>query len=140
MKRTFILPTDEERKKQCREKYKIDTCIANKKLIIVDDSIVRGNTMKILIDVLFEMGCKEIHIRITAPPVRHPCYYGIDIPTRTELIANEKSVEEVQQFIGANSLCYLPIEDIVEMFKDEETNKNMLCTACFTGDYNNDLF
>lgn len=140
MKRTFILPTDKERKKQCREKYEIDPCIANKKLIIVDDSIVRGNTMKILIDVLFEMGCKEIHIRITAPPVRHPCYYGIDIPTRTELIANEKTVEEVKEFIGANSLSYLPIEDIVEMFKDEETSKNTLCTACFTGDYNNDLF
>ena len=96
--------------------------------------------MRILVAVLFEMGCSEIHIRITAPPVKNPCYYGIDIPTSEELVANNKSISDINSYIGSTSLAYLPIEKMIELFKDTETKENTLCTACFTGDYNEDLF
>ncbi len=136
MLRTFILPSDEERKKRCKEKYEIDERIKDKIVILVDDSIVRGNTMKTLISVLFDYKCKEIHIRITAPPIRSPCYYGIDIPTHRELIANQKSIDEINEYVGATSLLYL---DVNEMKKAVGEDKKV-CTACFTGDYNEDLF
>ena len=136
MLRTFILPTDEERKRRCKEKYEIDERIKDKIVILVDDSIVRGNTMKTLISVLFDYKCKEIHIRITAPPIRSPCYYGIDIPTHRELIANQKTIDEINEYVGATSLLYL---DVNEMKKAVGEDKKV-CTACFTGDYNEDLF
>ena len=135
MNRTFILPTDEERKQKCREKYEIKESIKDKIVILVDDSIVRGNTMRILIAVLFEYGCREIHVRITSPPIKYPCYYGIDIPTSMELVAFGKTIIETRDFIGATSLMYIPIEHMKEMLSP--TN---VCSACFTGDFNEELF
>ena len=135
MNRTFILPTDEERKQKCREKYEIKEDIKDKIVILVDDSIVRGNTMRILLAVLFEYGCREIHVRITSPPIKYPCYYGIDIPTSQELVAFGKTILETRDFIGATTLMYLPIEHIREMLP-----KTNVCSACFTGDFNEELF
>lgn len=135
MNRTFILPTDEERKKKCREKYEIKESIKDKIVILVDDSIVRGNTMRILLSVLYEYGCREIHVRITSPPIKYPCYYGIDIPTSHELVAFGKTIFETRDFIGATSLMYIPIEHMRTML--EPTN---VCTACFTGEFNDELF
>ena len=135
MNRTFILPTDEERKQKCREKYEIKAEIKDKIVVLIDDSIVRGNTMRILLAVLFEHGCREIHVRITSPPIKYPCYYGIDIPTSQELVAFGKTIFETRDFIGATSLMYLPIEHMRKMMAP--TN---VCSACFTGDFNEELF
>lgn len=135
MNRTFILPTDEERKQKCREKYEIKSDIKDKIVVLVDDSIVRGNTMRILLAVLFEHGCREIHVRITSPPIKYPCYYGIDIPTSLELVAFGKTVLETRDYIGATSLMYLSIDNMREMLP-----KTNVCSACFTGDFNEELF
>ena len=91
--------------------------------------------MRILLAVLFEHGCREIHVRITSPPIKYPCYYGIDIPTSQELVAFGKTIFETRDFIGATSLMYLPIEHMRKMMAP--TN---VCSACFTGDFNEELF
>jgi len=102
----------------------------------VDDSIVRGNTQRALVRMLREAGAVEVHVRIAAPPVRWPCFYGIDFASRTELIANgsaaDSLVESVRSFIGADTLGYVSLESLVAA---SEQPRNRLCTACFTGDY-----
>ena len=102
----------------------------NKVITIIDDSIVRGTTAKKIINLIRNAGAKEIHMRISSPSITHPCWYGIDTPNRKELIAGASSVEEIKEFIGADSLKYLSVDGLHKAVKG-----NGFCNACFTGDY-----
>lgn len=131
--RTFIQPSDTLRQLGIRLKLNpLRDVIRGKRLVVVDDSIVRGNTQRALIRMLREAGAAEIHVRISAPPVKWPCFYGIDFASRSELIANGLSPEEVGQSLGADSLGYISEEGMIAA---TEQNKSQLCTACFDGSY-----
>ncbi len=135
--RTFIQPSQTIRQLGIRLKLNpLRDVIRGKRLIVVDDSIVRGNTQRALVRMLRESGAVEVHVRIAAPPVRWPCFYGIDFASRAELIANasadDSAVESVRQFIGADTLGYVSLESLIGA---SEQPKNRLCAACFTGDY-----
>lgn len=136
VKRSFILPSNEQRIDLCKRKFNIDKSIQNKNIILIDDSIVRGNTLKILIELLRNMKCKEVHIRISSPPIISPCYFGIDIPTYSELITHNKSIEDIRIHINANTLIYLTTEDL----EISLGNTNQYCMSCFTNKYNKDIF
>jgi amidophosphoribosyltransferase len=99
---------------------------------VVDDSIVRGTTTPSVVKMLKKAGAKEVHMRICAPPIRYPCFFGVDMATRRELIAAQKSIPEICDFIGADSLGYLSIEGLI---KAVDLPRNNFCLACFTGDY-----
>src|SRR5262245_25468382 len=99
---------------------------------MVDDTIVRGNTQRAQVRLLREAGAIEVHVRIAAPPVKWPCFYGIDFATRAELIANGLAVDEIRQSIGADSLDYIQLSELVEATTVDESR---LCTACFSGKY-----
>ena len=103
-----------------------------KRLVVVDDSIVRGNTMRQIVQMLREAGAKEVHLRMSSPPIRHPCHYGIDMPTREEMIAHGRSIKEVAEVVGADSLAYLSLDGVYEAIGSDRTTH---CDACFTGDY-----
>lgn len=131
--RTFIQPSQTIRQLGIRLKLNpLRDVIRGKRLIVVDDSIVRGNTQRALVRMLREAGAVEVHVRIASPPVRWPCFYGIDFASRAELIANAGDVEAVRRSIGADSLSYVSLEGLIAA---TEQPKNRLCTACFTGDY-----
>jgi len=97
----------------------------------VDDSIVRGTTMRQIVKLLRDKGAREVHVRISSPPIMHPCYYGIDISRHSELIASEKTVSEIREYLGADSLGYLTIEGLLSCVDNPED----YCTACFSGKY-----
>jgi amidophosphoribosyltransferase len=105
------------------------------RLVVVDDSIVRGNTTKAIVAMLREAGAREVHVRITSPPVRWPCFYGIDMPTRAELVASDLLTGEVASYVGADSLGYLSLKALTETAADPAEGPGGLCTACFTGRY-----
>jgi amidophosphoribosyltransferase len=131
--RTFIQPSQTIRQRGIRLKLNpLKEQIKGKRIIVVDDSIVRGNTQRALVAMLREAGAKEIHVRISSPPITWPCFYGIDFATRAELIANGLGIEDVRQSIGADSLGYLSKDGMVAATNQEE---KQLCTACFTGKY-----
>ena len=131
--RTFIQPTQTLRQLGIRLKLNpVREVIEGKRLVVVDDSIVRGNTQRALVRMLREAGAAEVHVRISSPPVLWPCYYGIDFATRAELIAAGMSVEEIRESVGADTLGYLSVESMVEASGQPRAE---LCTACFTGDY-----
>lgn len=113
--------------------------VAGKRLVLIDDSIVRGNTIGPIIKLLRDAGAAEVHIRIASPPLQYPCYMGINIPTREELIANKLNAEQLARHVGADSLEYLSVEGLVkavEMNKQVSSpNKSGHCTACLTGEY-----
>ncbi|MBU5307867.1 amidophosphoribosyltransferase [Clostridioides mangenotii] len=130
--RTFIKPTQEEREIAVKIKLNpLKSMIKNKSIVLVDDSIVRGTTSKRLVKSLREAGAKEIHLRVTSPPVEYSCFYGIDTPNRSNLIASNHSVEEMRKHIGCDSLKFLDIEGMIEATESETT----FCKACFDGDY-----
>jgi amidophosphoribosyltransferase len=131
--RTFIQPGQELRRHGLRLKFNpIPEVVAGKRLVVVDDSIVRGNTTRQIVQMLREAGAAEIHLRISAPPIKHPCHYGIDMSTREEMIAHGRTVEEIAAELGADSLHYLSMEGVYEAVgQSRETH----CDACFTGDY-----
>jgi amidophosphoribosyltransferase len=106
--------------------------VSGKRVVVVDDSIVRGNTTKQIIGMLRDAGAKEVHLRISAPPIRHPCHYGVDMSTSEEMIAHNRTVDEVAREIGADSLAYLSLEGVYEAVG---TPRNVHCDACFTGEY-----
>uniref|UniRef100_A0A6C0CKL8 amidophosphoribosyltransferase n=1 Tax=viral metagenome TaxID=1070528 RepID=A0A6C0CKL8_9ZZZZ len=147
--RTFIMPSNEERIDMCKLKYGFDDSIKNRKVILVDDSIVRGNTLKTLIHNLREFGCAEIHIRIASPMITHPCFYGVDMPTVEELIASEKNanrqIEYIREYINADSLVYLDVDECVDPVTFRTSNGSpsgtpkRVCDTCFTGKYNSEL-
>ena len=130
--RTFIEPTDFLRKQGVALKYNVVfETVRDQRVVMVDDSIVRGNTTGPLIQLLRNAGAKEVHVRISSPPIRHPCFLGVDMGTYEELIASQKSVEEIRQYVGADSLVYLTLERMMKAIGSE----NGYCNACFTGNY-----
>jgi amidophosphoribosyltransferase len=131
--RTFIQPSQSIRQLGIRLKLNpLRGVIEGKRLVVVDDSIVRGNTQRALVQMLREAGAAEIHVRIASPPVKWPCFYGIDFATRDELIANVGSIEEIRASIGADSLNYVSLEHLTEA---TELPADQLCRACFDGVY-----
>ncbi len=131
--RTFISPNQEERELMVRLKLSpIPEVFHGKRVVLVDDSIVRGTTIKSLIRIIKAAGAKEVHVRISSPPYISPCFYGIDTPTTYNLIAANNSVEEIREFIGADSLTYLSIEGLHEALSGKQGE---FCTACFTKNY-----
>ena len=131
--RTFIQPSQTIRQLGIRLKLNpLKSVVAGKRLIVIDDSIVRGNTQRALVRMLREAGAKEVHVRISSPPVKWPCFYGIDFASRAELIANGLSVNEIAASLGADSLGFISQDGM--MAATEQPTRNM-CTACFTGNY-----
>ena len=131
--RTFILPDQRLRDLGVRRKLNpLPRLIKGKRLVVVDDSIVRGTTTPHVVGLLRRGGAKEIHLRVCAPPIVSPCHFGIDMATRKELLAANKTVEEIQRFVGADSLGYLSHEGLL---KAVGMSKDNLCMGCFTGDY-----
>ncbi|MDI2130772.1 amidophosphoribosyltransferase [Yinghuangia seranimata] len=131
--RTFIQPSQTIRQLGIRLKLNpLREVIAGKRLVVVDDSIVRGNTQRALVRMLREAGAAEVHVRISSPPVKWPCFFGIDFATRAELIANGLSVDEIAKSLGADSLAYISIDAMVEATTIPKDN---LCRACFDGVY-----
>lgn len=127
--RTFILPNQTERERElCAKLNPIKTEIEGKRIILVDDSIVRGTTMKRIVKMLKDKGAKEVHIRVSCPPIKFPCKFGIDMQTAKEFIARDKDVDEIAALIGADSLQYLSMDGLIKAIG----TKN-LCTACLTG-------
>ncbi len=131
--RTFIQPSQTLRQLGIRLKLNaLEHMIRGKRIVVVDDSIVRGNTQRAQVRMLREAGALEVHVRISSPPVKWPCFYGIDFATRAELIANGLEVEQIRSSIGADSLGYISLEGMVQA-TGQDTDR--LCMACFTGDY-----
>jgi amidophosphoribosyltransferase len=131
--RTFIQPGQELRSQGVRMKFNlIPEVVAGKRLIVVDDSIVRGNTQRQIVAMLREAGAAEVHLRISAPPIKHPCHYGIDMSTREEMIAHGRSVEQVASELGVDSLHYLSLAGIYEAVGAARADH---CDACFSGEY-----
>jgi len=131
--RTFIQPGQELRKHGLRMKFNpLPEVIAGKRLVVVDDSIVRGNTTRQIVQMLKDAGAAEVHMRISAPPIKHPCHYGIDMSTREEMIAHGRTTEEVAAELGCDSLHYLSLEGVYEAVRGERATH---CDACFSGEY-----
>jgi len=131
--RTFIQPGQELRKHGLRLKFNpIPEVVAGKRLLVVDDSIVRGNTTRQIVQMLRDAGASEVHMRISAPPIKHPCHYGIDMSTREEMIAHGRTVEEVAAELGCDSLAYLSLAGVYEAISGSRATH---CDACFTGEY-----
>ena len=129
--RTFISPGQNERMDQVRIKLSpVKNVIEGKRVVLIDDSIVRGTTSKRIVKLLRDAGAKEIHMRISAPPFLHPCYYGTDIDSEENLIACYHSMEEIAEIIGVDSLGYLPLEKLNQMVDSKD-----YCAACFNGEY-----
>ncbi|NOZ62265.1 MAG: amidophosphoribosyltransferase [Calditrichaeota bacterium] len=131
--RTFIHPVQSMRDFNVRIKFNpVKGVLKNKRIVIVEDSIVRGTTLRHLVRMVRNAGAKEIHIRVSSPPILYPCYYGMDFPTKEELIASTKSIEEIREYLEADSLHYLSIEGLLEAVPCQNCG---YCTACFTGAY-----
>lgn len=131
--RTFIQPTQTMREAGIRMKLNtLKDALQGKRIIIVDDSIVRGTTSQKIVKTLRDAGATEVHMRISSPPVTHPCFYGIDTDSQNQLIAATKSVKEIEQSIGVDTLAYLTWEGMLEATQE---NTNHFCSACFTGNY-----
>jgi amidophosphoribosyltransferase len=131
--RTFIEPDQRIRDLGVKLKFNpLPHILEGKKLVVVDDSIVRGTTTPSVVRLLRKAGTEEVHMRICAPPIRYPCFFGVDMATRQELIAAQKSIPEIRDFIGADSLGYMSVEGLIESVALPRDN---FCLACFTGDY-----
>lgn len=132
--RTFIKPSQQDRSTGVRLKFNtVGGVIKDRKVVIVDDSIVRGTTIRQLVKAVRDAGATEVHVRISSPPIKNPCFYGMNFPTKEELIAHERSVDEICQFLGADSLKYLSLEGMIAAMPQEQGQK--YCTACFSGKY-----
>jgi len=129
--RTFIQPDQRQRQLGVAIKFNPLPDLKGKRIVIVDDSIVRGTTSGPIVSLLRQAGATEVHMRIASPPIRHPCFMGVDMATRQELIAAHKTVDEIAQHIGVDSLGYLSPEGLFSVAGDRQAH----CSACFTGDY-----
>ena len=133
--RTFIEPDQKIRDFGAKIKYNVvRDVVRDKRVIIVDDSIMRGTTSRKIIKMIRNAGAKEVHLRISAPPTISPCYYGIDIPTHKELIAATHSLEEIKKYLRVDSLAYLDL-NTMHQAAGQEYPKSRYCDACFTGKY-----
>ena len=130
--RTFIQPHQAGRDSSVRVKFNpVREILDGQRVVVVDDSIVRGTTSRKLVRLLRRAGAREVHMRVGSPPVTHPCFYGIDTPSRRELIGALKSVEEIRDYLGVDSLGYLSLEGLLAC----EREPDHFCRACFTGNY-----
>ena len=135
--RTFIQPTQAQRNRAVQLKLNVvEEVVRGKRVVVVDDSIVRGTTTRGKMAQLRNAGAEEIHFRISCPPIRHPCYFGIDFPDPSQLIANNRSVDEIAEFLGVDSLHFLTLEGMLACVSKPDDN---YCTACFSGDYRLDV-
>jgi amidophosphoribosyltransferase len=133
VQRTFIQPGQDLRKHGLRMKFNpLREVVAGKRLVVVDDSIVRGNTTRQIVQMLRDAGAAEIHMRISAPPIRHPCHYGVDMSTTQEMVAHGRTEEEIAAELGCDSLRYLSLEGVYEAIR---STRETHCDACFSGDY-----
>jgi amidophosphoribosyltransferase len=131
--RTFIQPHQAIRNFEVKVKFNpVGGVLSGRRVVVVEDSIVRGTTLKLLTQIIRKAGAREVHVRVSSPPVRHPCFYGMDFPTKEELIANTHTLEEIRRFLGVDSLGYLSLEGLVGAFPGNEC---AFCTACFSGEY-----
>ena len=131
--RTFILPTQAQRENAVRIKLNVVAeTVRDKRVILVDDSIVRGTTSANIVNLLRKAGAKEVHMRISSPPFMYPCYYGTDIDSRDKLIACRMSLEEIRQTIGVDTLGYLSVDSLSKL---ADNGKCEFCDGCFTGKY-----
>lgn len=128
--RTFIAPTQEARELKVKMKLSPTSAIRGRRVVLIDDSIVRGTTSRQIVNLLREAGATEVHFRVSSPPITHPCFYGIDTAARKELVASTRSIEEIRQMIGADSLAFISEEGLRRAI-----GGTGLCSACFTGDY-----
>lgn len=127
--RTFIKPKQSQRESSVRVKLNVlKDAVEGKRVIMIDDSIVRGTTSDRIVSMLKEAGAKEVHVRISSPPFLYPCYFGTDVPDSDQLIAYNRTIEEIRQIIGADSLGYLKLERLLEL-----TGGRQFCQGCFTG-------
>ncbi|MBK7106673.1 MAG: amidophosphoribosyltransferase [Ignavibacteriae bacterium] len=134
--RTFILPGQGKREVGVRIKFNtVKGVLEDKKVVLIDDSIVRGTTSKQLIKLIREAGARSIHVRISSPPILHPCYYGMDFPSAEELIANKFNgdIKEIENYLGVDSLSYMTLDQMLEAMVDHTPDN--FCTACFSGNY-----
>ncbi len=135
--RTFIKPTQHEREAAVRLKLNVvREMVDGKRLVVVDDSIVRGTTTRLKMMAIREAGAKEIHLRISSPPIRHPCYFGVDFASKDQLIANNRTVDEIREFLGVDSLHFLSLEGLLSVARHSPED---YCTGCFSGDYRVDI-
>ena len=131
--RTFIEPEQRRRDRGVRQKFNpMPAVLRGKRLVVVDDSIVRGTTTPHVVELLRRAGAAEIHLRVCAPPIKHPCYLGVDMATRGELIAANKSLSEIREITGADTLGYLSVRGLMDLVRGEQGG---FCDACFTGNY-----
>jgi len=131
--RTFIQPGQELRKHGLKMKFNpLREVVEGKRLVVVDDSIVRGNTTRQIVKMLRDAGALEVHMRISAPPIRHPCHYGVDMSTRQEMVAHDRTVDEIAAELDCDSIAYLSLEGVYEAIRGE---RGTHCDACFSGDY-----
>lgn len=140
--RTFIQPTQEMREQGVRMKLSaVSSIVKNKRVVMIDDSIVRGTTSKRIVHLLKEAGAKEVHVRIASPAIKWPCFYGVDMSTMDELISNKLSVEELREYIEADSLAFISEEGIDKSIHyNKQEHKCGLCLACFNGEYVTKLY
>ena len=135
--RTFIQPSQTLRQLGIRLKLNVlEHVVRDRRVVVVDDSIVRGNTQRAVVRMLKEAGAAEVHVKISAPPIKWPCFYGIDFANRAQLIANGATIDEITQAVGADSLAYISHEGMVAATGQP---RSTLCTACFTGEYPTEL-
>ncbi len=131
--RTFIKPTPEARRAAVRLKLNVvEEIVRGQRVIVVDDSVVRGTTTQVKMAQIRDAGAKEIHLRISCPPIRHPCYFGVDFASRDQLIAANRTVEDIRDFLGVDSLHFLSLDGLLACMKHEPGN---YCSACWTGEY-----
>ena len=131
--RTFIQPGQELRKHGLRMKFNpLPEIVEGQRLVVVDDSIVRGNTTRQIVGMLRDAGAAEVHLRISAPPIRFPCHYGVDMSSREEMVAHERTIDEIAEHLGADSLAYLSLDGVYEAIGTPAEDH---CDACFTGRY-----
>jgi amidophosphoribosyltransferase len=131
--RTFILPNQAQRDRAVAAKLNIiPDVVSGQRIVIVEDSVVRGTTTRSKMRAIRRAGAKEIHLRVSCPPIRHPCFYGIDFPTSQELIAHNRTVDEIRDFLEVDSLAYLSLEGMLSCLKSTPEN---YCTACWSGQY-----
>jgi amidophosphoribosyltransferase len=135
--RTFIEPSQSVRDFGVRLKLNpVRSLLVGKRVVLIDDSIVRGTTSRKIVRMIRSAGAEEVHMRVSCPPTISPCFYGVDTPSKRQLIAANKSVEEIREYIGADSLAYLSVEGLKRACGDGQ--KTTYCTACYTGQYPTD--
>ncbi len=138
--RTFIKPTAEQRTAAVRMKLNIIADIVRgQRVIVVDDSIVRGTTTRTKMDQLRAAGAKEIHLRIASPPIRHACFFGVDFPDPSHLIANRREIDQVREMLAVDSLHYISLDGLLDACASDHTPREHFCTACYSGDYRIDI-